>query len=190
MPNMKATFATVLTEMLQSKTLDKITVKDIVNSCGVSRQSFYYYFNDIYDLLEWIFLQETEKALNEYSDINNWQFGYHLLLVWIKQNQALVSNTYRSIRRDYVENFMNKILYNYIIKVVENQAVTLNVTSNQKKFIARFYTLAFNAISLEWIRDGMSEPPDEIVNRVDILVKGDFKKALMNFNDENNYHKT
>jgi AcrR family transcriptional regulator len=184
---MKETFAAVLMETLKSKTLDKITVKDLVDSCGVSRQAFYYYFNDIYDIIEWIFLQEAEKVLMENSDINTWQFGYCLLLNWLKKNQALVINTYRSIQRDYVESFMNRVLYPYIIKVVEDQAAGLNVTPKQKEFIARFYTLAFNAISLEWIRNGMQDQPDEIANHVDILVKGDFKKALMNFHNENNF---
>ncbi|GAB6109995.1 TetR-like C-terminal domain-containing protein [Fusibacter bizertensis] len=96
-------------------------------------------------MIEWIFLQETEKALTEYSDINNWQFGYRLLLIWIKRNQPLVSNTYRSIQRDYVENFMNMILYKYIIKVVEEQAIGFNVTQKQREFIVLFYTLAFNS---------------------------------------------
>lgn len=183
---MKDKFAEVLKEMLVNKTLDKITIKDIVSQCGVSRQAFYYYFDDIYDIVEWIFLQETEKALNEYSDIDTWQFGYRLLLKWIKKNQMLVINTYKSIQREYVENFMNHILYQYIFRVVEEQAQGFNITDSQKIFVARFYTLAFNAISLEWIRNGMVDEAEDIVNQVEILVKGDFKKALKNFHDENN----
>ena len=44
-----------LKRQLSTRTLDKITVKDIVEDCGVNRQTFYYYFRDIYDLLEWNF---------------------------------------------------------------------------------------------------------------------------------------
>ena len=185
MTNMKQTFANTLVEMLEEKTLDKIAVKDIVTRCGVSRQLFYYYFSDIYQIVEWIFLQETEKALNEYSDINNWQFGYVLMLKWVLNHRTLVVNTYRSIQRDYVENFMNRVLQPYIDRVVEEQSAGYDVTAEQKKFVASFFTLAINAISLEWIRTGMKDEPEELAERVNILIHGDFQKALSNFQQEN-----
>ncbi len=42
-------------------TLNKITVKEIVNRCGVNRQTFYYHFRDIYDLLDWMFINEGKN---------------------------------------------------------------------------------------------------------------------------------
>lgn len=185
MPNMKQEFADTLVDMLNETTLEKISIKDIVTRLGVSRQSFYYYFTDIYEIVEWIFLQETEKALNEYSDINTWQFGYILLLKWVQNHKALVSNTYKSVQREYIEHFMNRVLFQYIIKVVKDQSVNINVTDSQKEFVAKFYTLAINAISLEWIHNGMKDVPEDLAENVSILIRGDFQKALMNFQQEN-----
>ena len=51
----KKLLADGLKELLEKKTLDKITVKELVATCGVNRQTFYYNFQDIYELLEWIF---------------------------------------------------------------------------------------------------------------------------------------
>lgn len=107
--------------------------KDLISACGVSRQSFYYYFSDIYDIVEWIFTEEADKALRDYSDIESWEFGYVLMMKWVLNHRALVQNTYNSIRRDYVEFFMNRVLYSYIIKVVEDAAVGMNVTNDQKR---------------------------------------------------------
>ena len=47
-------------ELLNQKTLDKITVKDIVETCGINRNTFYYYYADIYDLLEQLFTVHTD----------------------------------------------------------------------------------------------------------------------------------
>ena len=185
MHNMKEQFADVLMEMLELKTLDKITIKDIVTKCGVSRQAFYYYFNDIYDIVEWIFLTAAENILKEFSDIDSWQFGYRSLMFWSKNHKALVINSYKSIQREYIENFMTTVLYRYIVKVVESQAVDMDVTPTQKEFISKYFTLAFVSISLDWIRRGMIEEPDDIVNQIEILVKGDFRKALLNFEESN-----
>ncbi len=185
MANMKQILTDTLIEMLNTKSLESITVTDIANQCGVSRQAFYYYFNDIYDIVEWIFTQETERALEEYSDIDSWQIGYIRMMKWSKQNKNLVMNTYNSVQRDYVEFFMYRVLYEYIIRVVSAEAEGMNVTQEQCDFIANFYTLAINAISLDWIRNGMTENPEELAERVNILIEGDFRKALLKFQEKN-----
>ena len=181
MANMKKIFVDTILNMLQTKSLNSITVTDIVNQCGVSRQSFYYYFDDIYDLIEWIYMQETERALNEFSDIDSWQTGYIRIMRWAQDNKALVMNTYRSIQREYIEIFMYRVLYQYIIKVVKTEAEGLNVTEEQCKFIAKFYTLAIDAISLEWIKNNMEESPEDVAEKVNFMIEGDFKKALLKF---------
>lgn len=185
MANMKKAFADALVEMLNLKSLSDIAVTDLANRCGVSRQSFYYYFDDIYDLVEWIFMLETEKALEDYSDIDSWQMGYIRMMKWAQENKILVMNTFRSIQREYIEFFMYRVLYQYIIKVVLTEAEEMQVTQEQCDFIANFYTLAINAVSLEWIRRGMKEKPEEIAEKVNFLIEGDFKKSLLKFQNLN-----
>lgn len=185
MRNLKNDFAEAVKKMLDSKTLDKITVTDIVNDCKVSRQAFYYHFSDIYDIIEWIFKQETEYALEKHRNIETWQIGYCNLLNWLKDNRSLVINTYKSIQREYIENFMYHVLFTYINQVVEEQAKGLNVSSNQKEFVTKYFTLSFNGIALDWIRNGMREEPEKIVKNIEVLVRGDFKKALEKMHAEN-----
>lgn len=79
--------------MLETKTLEHITVTDIVQDCGTTRQAFYYHFDDIYSLLEWVYIQETASLLENHRDINTWQQGYRLILNWIYGNKQLVIST-------------------------------------------------------------------------------------------------
>ena len=51
----KKALATSLKKLLSKKELSKITIANITNDCGVNRQTFYYHFKDVYDLLEDIF---------------------------------------------------------------------------------------------------------------------------------------
>lgn len=185
MKDMKQMFLDTLLEMLNTKTLSEITITDIVSKCNVSRQTFYYHFDDIYDLIEWYFTQETEKALCEFSDIDSWQTGYIRIMKWAQKNKSIILNTYRSVQREYVEIFMYRVLYQYIIKVVNTEAKHLNVTKEQCAFVAQFYTLAINAVSLEWIRTGMNDNPENIAESVNFLIEGDFRKALLKFQKSN-----
>ena len=52
-----------LKRMLLQKPLDKITIRDITEDCGVSRMAFYYHFKDIYDLVEWSCVEDAARAL-------------------------------------------------------------------------------------------------------------------------------
>ena len=185
MNDMKKNITITLFEMLQEKRLEKITVKDIADKCNISRQTFYYHFSDIFDIVKYIFSEATNKALEDYSDIDNWETGYVRIMNWTLKNKNLVLNTYNSVRREYVEYFMKKVLFEYIIKVVKTEAKNIKVTEEQCDFIANFYTLALNAVSLEWIRQGMVEKPEVLAKRVNFLIEGDFQKALYKFEREN-----
>ena len=55
----KNALAASLKKLLSKKELSKITITNITEECGVNRQTFYYHFKDIYDLLEWIFTNES-----------------------------------------------------------------------------------------------------------------------------------
>ena len=51
--NTKQQFSEALDRLLERKSLDRITVSDITDECGLNRQTFYYHFHDIYELIEW-----------------------------------------------------------------------------------------------------------------------------------------
>lgn len=188
MTNMQESFAKALIEMLDEKTLSEITVKDIAERCAVSRQSFYYYFGDIYGLIEWIFVREAEKALEEFSDIDSWTTGFVRIMNCFRARHSLVLAAYGSVQKDQIELFMNRVLYQYMIRVVETEAAGLRVTEDQKAFMANFYTLSLNAVMLDWIRKGMVEEPSEVAEQVSFLIEGDFRKALLRFQEKNRLH--
>lgn len=49
--------------MLKRKNIDRVTVTDICEECGINRNTFYYYFSDIYDVLDSVLIEETERIL-------------------------------------------------------------------------------------------------------------------------------
>lgn len=177
----KALLANALIVMLQKRPIDKITVKDLVDECGLTRQTFYNHFYDIYELVEWIYLQAAEKSLAENKDYDTWQRGFYQVLISIRDNKVLMQNTYRSTNRDSLEKYMYTVIYDQIIAVVERQALGMSVDQKHKNFIAHFYSLAFIALIFEWIKDGMKEKPEEIVEQTGVLIKGDFEKALKKY---------
>ena len=64
-----------LKNLLSVKPLNKITISDITNECGINRMTFYYHFQDIYDLAEWACIQEMDKVLQQNKTHDTWQEG-------------------------------------------------------------------------------------------------------------------
>lgn len=177
----KEALAETLKELLLHKTLDKITVKDVVENCGVNRQTFYYHFQDIYDLLSWLFVQEAEKTLKENRTHDTWKTGLLQGLSYIREHKKLIVNAYHSVARENLERYLYNITYDLMMFVIEEEAVEMNVSEKDKKFIADFYKYAFVGLVLEWIRNGMKEEPKEIVFQLGKLIDGNFKKDLSKF---------
>lgn len=177
----KKALAASLKKLLDEKPLDKITVVDIVEDCEVNRQTFYYHFQDIYDLVEWIYTNEATKALDGKKTYDTWQQGFLQIFKYALSNRSFVMNTYHSVSREFLENYLYNETYDLLIGVIEEKADGMRVRSEDKKFIANFYKYGFVGLMLEWIKTGMKEEPSVIVERLSILIRGDISKALEKF---------
>ncbi len=177
----KKALAYSLKKLLKQKPLDKITVTDITEDCEVNRQTFYYHFRDIYDLVEWIYTIEATKALDGNKTATTWQQGFLQIFEYILENKAFVKSTYHSVNREHLESYLYNETFNLLIGVLNEFAEGMSVRDEDKAFIANFYKFAFGGLVLDWIGKGMKEEPKDLMERLSILLQGDFKNALDKF---------
>ena len=104
----KKALAQALKELLSKKELSKITIKNITDYCGVNRQTFYYHFKDVYDLIEWIYTSEVIDEIKDDDTYESWQQGFLFIFNYILKNKNFVLNTYNSISREFVMMFLYK----------------------------------------------------------------------------------
>ena len=71
----KQQLARALKTLMAKKALDKITIFELTGLCGIRRQSFYYHFEDIYDLLRWMFQSEAISLLRQQEGALLWKEG-------------------------------------------------------------------------------------------------------------------
>ncbi|MFL0248360.1 TetR/AcrR family transcriptional regulator [Candidatus Clostridium stratigraminis] len=175
-----------LKNLLLQKPLDKVTVSDIAADCGINRMTFYYHFKDIYDLIEWVCVENAAKVIGGKKTYDTWQQGFLQIFNAVLQNKAFIINVYHSMSREQVEIYLYKLTYDLMIGVVEEQSAEMSVREEDKKFIADFYKFAFVGIMLEWIRNGMKEDPVSIIDRLSVLIQGDIIKALNKYRIDKN----
>lgn len=186
----KKALAASLKKLLAEKPLDKITVIDIAEDCEVNRQTFYYHFQDIYDLVEWIYTSEASKALHGNKTYNTWQQGFLQIFEYVLENKAFVKNTYYSISREHLETYLYNETYSLLINVIEEKAVDIPLREDDKAFIAHFYKYAFVGLMLEWVRTGMKEEPSCVIERLTVLMEGNITGALEKFRTDQSFRQT
>ena len=170
-----------LKKLLLQKPLNKITINDITEDCGVNRMTFYYHFKDIYDLVDWIMVEDAAKALEGRRSFENWTDAFLDILHQVQDNKVLVMNVYRSISREQVEQYLYKLLDPMLRDFVDRSAQGFTVQDSDKQFIIDFYKYALVGMALEWIRKDMKEDPARMTERLNVLLHGDLERALRRF---------
>ena len=176
----KKAIADALKELLLEKSLSKITINDIAQKANINRQTFYYHFHDIIELVEWVTIENAEKVLSNKDTYDNWQDGFLAIFNIIKADKPFIMNICHCVSLEILIQYLYKLVFPIIYKVVQEKAVDFEIKEDDKKFIADFYMYAFVAIVLEWIKDNMIEEPEKIVKRVSVLVEGTIVHSLEN----------
>lgn len=107
----KRAISASLKKLLLTKSLNKITIQDITDDCGINRQTFYYHFADIYDLVEWTCIEDTEKVLKENKTYDTWQEGFLAVFVLAKKDKTFIDNIYRSVSLEMLEQYLYRLVY-------------------------------------------------------------------------------
>ena len=184
MPNTNTTkmaLAESLKKMMLSKKLEKITINDLAADCGISRMAFYYHFKDIYDLVEWVCVEDGKKARQDKKTYDTWQEGMSQIFEAVLENKPFILNVYRSIGREKIEGYLYKFTYDLLKDVVEEKCRGIEPAEGDKAFIADFYKYGFVGIMLDWIGHEMKEDYEEIVEKMSVMLHGNFARAIRNF---------
>lgn len=179
--NTKQLLAQSLKKLMSKSSLDHITVKDLVADCGVNRQTFYYHFQDIYELLGWIYKSEALASINNCKSYDTWQLGFLKIFQYVEQNRAFCLSTFHSLGREHLESFLNTMVFNLLLGVLDEVAGDEPLSLENKQFIARFYTFGFAGLMLDWLRLGVKEKPEVISEKLSKLVEGDFSRAIAKY---------
>ena len=177
----KKSLARSLKSLMKTTPLHKISVKDVVQDCSLNRQTFYYHFHDIYDLVEWIYKTEAVESISEYKSYNTWVDGFYKIFLYIESNKAFCYNTLNSFSRTHLDTYLFSVINDLLMGVINEISSNMNVKSEDKKFVADFYTHAFAGLAIQWMKDGMREDPKVLIEKLKELIEGNFIRALRRY---------
>ena len=167
-----------LKKLLNQKPLNKITINDITEDCGVNRMTFYYHFKDIYDLVDWILTEDAIKVMEGRRSFDTWTEAFQDILQQVQTNRTLVLNVYRSVGREQVEQYLYRLLDPMLKEFADRETTDITVQDADKQFVIDFYKYALVGMVLEWIRRDMKTDPEVMTERLGKMIHGDLRRAL------------
>ena len=153
-------------QLLESESLDKITVRDIVEECEINRNTFYYHYSDIYDLLDDVFRVETEKFMSEAVDENT-TFGeeYERAACFVLKYKKAILHIYDSKKRDVLQNYLETLAFSFISRFVKKEADGYGLPDEDIDYITGFYTHAIVGNTLGWIKRKLPSGQEKFIAR-------------------------
>lgn len=157
--------------------VDKITVKDIVDNCGINRNTFYYYFQDMYALIEELFISgPTAESAEEYS--GSWLEGFMKIARFSQHNKKLVKNVYISLGRDEFDGYIAEVVGASLSRWIMGKAEEYGCDKGDAEYVTAFYLEALCGVLANWVRHDMKEDPAKTAEYLRSLFESGIIQAL------------
>lgn len=180
----KKALAGSLKGLMQHTSLNKISVQNITDQCGLNRQTFYYHFHDVYELLGWIYATEAIESVAGYRSYTTWQEGFYRVFLYIETNKVFCLNTLNSLGREHLDTYLYSVTFELIMGVIDELTGNRKIKEESKHFMANFYTIAFAGLVIQWMQKGMKEEPQAIIKKLNRLLEGQFGQALERYAED------
>ena len=165
-------------KLLNERPLDRITIKDIVEECGVARNTFYYHFADIPTLLENIINGEIERVLSDTETDQAWEDAFISGAQFALENKRFIYHAYKSVRHEEVERYLNSVAGEIMRRLVTRVAEEIPVSREDKLLIAEFYKYALVGMVKGWLDQGMKTDPVPVIKRLGVMLEGNIELSL------------
>lgn len=140
--NTKKTLSAALKKLMEEKDFNKITINDLVKEAHLNRNSFYYHFNNIFDLLKYTFENDTVKIVKQIDPSHNLEEIIYFIMTYIDQNKTFCTCAYKSLGKTELRKFLRNNFQDIIINTIED-AISENefqVSNDFKNYVIYSHT--------------------------------------------------
>lgn len=190
----RAALVEALKRRLATTPLSKVSVASLAADAGVTRQAFYYHFDDVYDAATWVFATEVADHVLAHAEYDLWADGFLRLLTYMRRHRPQVKAVLDSLTWVKTERFFYRVLRRMMRAIVaELEAAGAAGAAGSgafarrplfdadREFVIQHYTLTVLGHLLHWLAGGMKEEPEELVRRLEIVMNGHVRESLDRF---------
>ncbi len=165
-------------KLLDEKPLSKITIRDIVDECGINRNTFYYHFADIPALLEAIVREETDRVISGHSDVASFEECLTIGVQYILRNRRAMLHIYNSVNREIMERSLMR-LCEYMVRVYLYTAFgELSLAKDDLEALITAYKCQAFGLLIDWMNGGLNDGFEATLLRLCELRRGTIEDMI------------
>lgn len=169
----KHLIAESMKELCREKSFDKVSVGEIASRSNVNRQTFYYHFQDKYDLLKWIYREDYYIPNMKGITMDNWDVCLEGILTAVRKDREFSIHTIRHTEGDMEKLLLHDAedIFNAAIDFLRNQPAMdsrelRHMNQEEQRLLARFFAYGICGMLIEWIEQGMQEEPADVAGKM------------------------
>ncbi|OJU10527.1 MAG: dihydroxyacetone kinase transcriptional activator DhaS [Clostridiales bacterium 43-6] len=179
----KKALSSGLKNLMKHTGFDKITIAGITKQCGLNRQTFYYHFQDKYELLNWICYNEVILPLSENLTFDTWGDRILTMLTTMKNESYFYINTLKSSGANEFEQYLLSFAKGFFAEIIEKLDLNHSVSKENVDFIAQFYSFGVVGVIVSWAKTEMTATPESLTEKVKALVNDSKMFAVKRYLD-------
>ena len=165
-------------KLLEEKPLKQISVRDIVENCGINRNTFYYHYQDIPHLLESIIRDEAERLMTEHPAFDSREACMNTIIDFAMENKVLVMHNYKSVNRDDFEKRLWWVCESVMARYVDGLIRGRRISAQDREIIIAYVKAVSFGLVLGWLETGMTTEIREFNHRMCQLKLGDLEELI------------
>lgn len=178
----KKALASAMKELIQEKSFSKISINDICSRCDMNRKSFYYHFQDKYDLVNWIFDVEFVAIAKSNSYTDTWE-AFSDLFHYFYENRNFYRKLLSISGQNSLKEHFRELMQPFLAKRLAEVLATENSSPKEREFYCNFLSDAFICAIERWLLDKDCIPAEEFLEMLRFIITG-IGKIQFNGNGE------
>lgn len=169
-----------LKELMKHKPFSKITVSELIRNCNVNRKTFYYHFEDIYDLLKWMLEQEAVEVIKQFDLLNDYQDAFLFVIDYVEQNSFFLNCIYDSVGRDELKRFFYHDFIGIVDTIIRNteQKLSLVIDNDFRHFLCNFYTEGIVGIAIDLFQHPDLYDKEKLISYYSVIIGSSIPTVL------------
>ncbi len=174
----KKALLTAFGELIEEKPFNKITITDLTEKCGLNRMTFYYHFDNIYELMIWGLEMQMREASKDCVNYKNWKTGYLRIFYFALDRKKYIKKIFQTIEQEHLERYLNKIGERMVLAVIDDRLGDKTLDEDDRIFTAQICSHVLAVTLVSWVSRGMKEDPEIMVKRTGRLLDGMIEKTV------------
>lgn len=169
--DMKSVIADTFSEMLEEEDIDKITVTRLIAQCHISRQTFYYHFKDIMDVLEWTFRRATQELVEQSLNAEDRLKALTANITFVRQNRTKLKKLIYSRRWVQIEGMLVEAVTVYLAELARNRVPGIELSVDDLEVMLTFYACGMVGVLLQYV-DKPNLNEEKLVIQMERIITG------------------